>query len=92
MLNARNVATVLAVLFLALSFAALPGVDAGPVQTAASDLIYVPVMVTDNKGVPIATLKEADFQSRMYVRLKQLQHLRDTGKVDDSLRLRGGGA
>ena len=62
MLNARNVATVLAVLFLALSFAALPGVDAGPVQTAASDLIYVPVMVTDNKNVPVATLKEADFQ------------------------------
>src|SRR5678815_4377801 len=61
MLNARNVATVLAVLFLVLSFAALPGVDAEP-QTAAADLIYVPVMVTDNKGVPIATLKEADFQ------------------------------
>jgi nucleoside-diphosphate-sugar epimerase len=38
------------------------------------------------------SLKEADFQSRMYVRLKQLQHLRDTGKVDDSLRLRGAGA
>ena len=61
MLNARNVATVLAVLFLVLSFAALPGVDAEP-QTAAGDLIYVPVMVTDNKGVPVATLKEADFQ------------------------------
>src|SRR5262245_40477827 len=62
MLNARNVATVLAVLFLALSFAALPGVDAGPAQTAAADLIYVPVMVTDNKNVPVATLKETDFQ------------------------------
>jgi len=61
MLNARNVATGLAVSFLVLSFAALPGVDAGP-QTAASDLIYVPVMVTDNKNVPVATLKEADFQ------------------------------
>jgi hypothetical protein len=62
MLNARNVATVFAVLFLVLSFAALPGVDAGPAQTAAGDLIYVPVMVTDNKNVPVATLKEADFQ------------------------------
>jgi len=62
MLNARNVATVLAVLFLGLSFAALPGVDAEPAQTAAGDLIYVPVMVTDNKNVPVATLKETDFQ------------------------------
>jgi Ca-activated chloride channel homolog len=62
MLNARNVATVLAVLFLGLSFAALPGVDAEPAQTAGSDLIYVPVMVTDNKNVPVATLKETDFQ------------------------------
>jgi len=62
MLNARNVAAVLAVSFLVLSFAALPGVDAGPAQTAASDLIYVPVMVTDNKNVPVTTLKESDFQ------------------------------
>jgi Ca-activated chloride channel homolog len=62
MLNARNVATGLAVSFLVLSFAALPGVDAGP-QTASGDLIYVPVMVTDNKNVPITNaLKEADFQ------------------------------
>jgi len=62
MLNARNVATVLAVLFLVLSFAALPGVEADPAQTGAGDLIYVPVMVTDNKNVPLATLKETDFQ------------------------------
>jgi Ca-activated chloride channel family protein len=62
MLNARNVATVLAVLFLVLSFAALPAVEAEPAQGAAGDLIYVPVMVTDNKNVPVATLKEADFQ------------------------------
>jgi Ca-activated chloride channel family protein len=62
MLNARNVATVFAVLCLVLCFAALPGVDAEPVQTGASDLIYVPVMVTDNKNVPVATLKETDFQ------------------------------
>lgn len=62
MLKARNVATVLAVLFLALSFAALPGVDAEPAQAAAGDLIYVPVIVTDNKNVPVATLKESDFQ------------------------------
>jgi Ca-activated chloride channel family protein len=61
MLNARNVATVFAVLFLVLSFAALPGVDAEPAQ-GAGDLIYVPVMVTDNKNVPVATLKETDFQ------------------------------
>ena len=62
MLNARNVATGLAISLLVLSFAALPGVDAGPAQTAASDLIYVPVMVLDNKNVPVTTLKEADFQ------------------------------
>src|SRR5688572_31159104 len=62
MLNGRNVAIGLAISFLVLSFAALPGVDAGPAQTAASDLIYVPVMVLDNKNVPISTLKQADFQ------------------------------
>ena len=62
MLNARNVATGLAVSFLVLSFAALPGVDAGPAQTGPGDLIYVPVVVTDNKNVPVATLKETDFQ------------------------------
>jgi nucleoside-diphosphate-sugar epimerase len=34
------------------------------------------------------SLGEADFQSRLYVRLKQLQHLRDDGVLDDELRLR----
>jgi Ca-activated chloride channel family protein len=62
MLNVRNVATGLAVSFLVLSFAALPGGDAGPAQTGPGDLIYVPVTVTDNKNVPVATLKETDFQ------------------------------
>ena len=62
MLNARNVALGLTVSLLVLSFAALPGVDAGPAQTAASDLIYVPVMVLDNKNVPVSTLKQTDFQ------------------------------
>jgi hypothetical protein len=61
MLNARNVAIGLAALFVGLSFAALPGIDAEPMQ-AGSDLIYVPVMVSDNKNVPVATLKQADFQ------------------------------
>ncbi len=31
-------------------------------------------------------LKEADLQSRQYIRLKQLKHLLDTGELDDTLR------
>jgi nucleoside-diphosphate-sugar epimerase len=37
-------------------------------------------------------LDEAGFQSRLYVRLKQLQHLQETGALDRELRFRSAGA
>ena len=60
MLSAKRLVTGFVALLALCVYAALPGVEAQP--QASSDLIYVPVMVSDAKGAPITTLKEADFQ------------------------------
>ena len=62
MMSVRNLFTGLAILLVALVCAALPQVNGSSSQTAAGDMIYVPVMVTDAKNVPVTNLKEEHFQ------------------------------